>query len=80
LCSWLFYFAAKIYKERKVIFNPFMREHFMPVLRPLDLICVASAKKRDTLVNITLTGIDQFEPFSATFPNGKDPKARDYRE
>ncbi|QTA89711.1 flavin reductase family protein [Desulfonema magnum] len=24
----------------------------MPVLRPLDLMCVASAKKRDTLVNI----------------------------
>lgn len=28
----------------------------MPVLRPLDLICVASAKKRDTLVNINETG------------------------
>ncbi|HMA67947.1 MAG TPA: flavin reductase family protein, partial [Desulfosalsimonadaceae bacterium] len=24
----------------------------MPVLRPLDLICLASAKKRDTLANI----------------------------
>jgi len=28
----------------------------MPVLRPLDLICIASAKKRDTLVNIRETG------------------------
>jgi len=28
----------------------------MPVLRPLDLICLASAKKRDTLVNIRETG------------------------
>ena len=28
----------------------------MPILRPLDLICVASAKKRDTLVNIRETG------------------------
>ena len=27
----------------------------MPVLRPLDLICVASARKRDTLVNIRET-------------------------
>jgi flavin reductase (DIM6/NTAB) family NADH-FMN oxidoreductase RutF len=29
---------------------------FMPVLRPLDLVCVASAKKRDTLVNLKNTG------------------------
>jgi len=28
----------------------------MPVLRPLDLICLASAAKRDTLVNIRETG------------------------
>lgn len=28
----------------------------MPILRPLDLICAASAKKRDTLVNIRQTG------------------------
>ena len=28
----------------------------MPILRPLDLICAASAKKRDTLVNIRKTG------------------------
>ena len=28
----------------------------MPVLRPLDLICAASAKKRDTLRNIRDTG------------------------
>jgi len=28
----------------------------MPVLRPLDLICLASAIKRDTLVNIRKTG------------------------
>lgn len=28
----------------------------MPVLRPLDLICAASAKKRDTLANIRATG------------------------
>jgi len=28
----------------------------MPILRPLDLVCVASAKKRDTLVNIRETG------------------------
>ena len=28
----------------------------MPVLRPLDLVCIASAKKRDTLVNIQETG------------------------
>jgi hypothetical protein len=27
----------------------------MPVLRPLDLICLASAKRRDTLVNIRET-------------------------
>lgn len=28
----------------------------MPILRPLDLICAASAKKRDTLINIRETG------------------------
>lgn len=28
----------------------------MPVLRPLDLVCVATAKKRDTLNNIRETG------------------------
>jgi flavin reductase (DIM6/NTAB) family NADH-FMN oxidoreductase RutF len=28
----------------------------MPILRPLDLICLASAHKRDTLVNIRKTG------------------------
>jgi len=28
----------------------------MPVLRPLDLVCVASAKRRDTLDNIRATG------------------------
>ena len=28
----------------------------MPILRPLDLICAASAKKRDTLQNIRETG------------------------
>jgi flavin reductase (DIM6/NTAB) family NADH-FMN oxidoreductase RutF len=28
----------------------------MPVLRPLDLVCAASAKKRDTLRNIRETG------------------------
>lgn len=28
----------------------------MPILRPLDLICLASAIKRDTLVNIRKTG------------------------
>ncbi|WP_300671881.1 flavin reductase family protein [Desulfoluna sp.] len=28
----------------------------MPVLRPLDLICFASAEKRDTLINIRETG------------------------
>ncbi len=28
----------------------------MPILRPLDLICAASAKKRDTLANIRETG------------------------
>jgi flavin reductase (DIM6/NTAB) family NADH-FMN oxidoreductase RutF len=28
----------------------------MPILRPLDLICLASAKKRDTLENIRDTG------------------------
>uniref|UniRef100_A9AAD9 Fmn-binding protein n=1 Tax=Methanococcus maripaludis (strain C6 / ATCC BAA-1332) TaxID=444158 RepID=A9AAD9_METM6 len=28
----------------------------MPVLRPLDLVCLASAKKRDTLTNIKDTG------------------------
>ena len=28
----------------------------MPILRPLDLICAAPAKKRDTLVNIRETG------------------------
>ncbi len=28
----------------------------MPVLRPLDLICLASAKSRDTLANIRATG------------------------
>jgi flavin reductase (DIM6/NTAB) family NADH-FMN oxidoreductase RutF len=28
----------------------------MPILRPLDLICAASAKKRDTLKNIRETG------------------------
>ena len=27
----------------------------MPILRPLDLVCVASAKKRDTLNNIRET-------------------------
>ncbi len=29
---------------------------FMPVLRPFDLVCVASAKRRDTLVNLKSTG------------------------
>ncbi len=28
----------------------------MPVLRPLDLVCIGSAKKRDTLANIRDTG------------------------
>jgi len=29
---------------------------FMPVLRPFDLVCVASAKRRDTLDNLKSTG------------------------
>ena len=29
---------------------------FMPILRPLDLVCLASAKERDTLRNIRETG------------------------
>lgn len=28
----------------------------MPILRPLDLVCIATAKRRDTLDNIKETG------------------------
>ena len=48
----------------------------MPVLRPLDLICVASAKKRDTLNNIKETGEFVLNMPGASFADKVIPTAR----
>ena len=48
----------------------------MPILRPLDLICVASAKKRDTLVNIRETGQFVLNLAGAALQNKVIPTAR----
>ncbi len=48
----------------------------MPVLRPLDLICLASAAKRDTLVNIRDTGQFVVNLVGADFSGKVIPTAR----
>jgi flavin reductase (DIM6/NTAB) family NADH-FMN oxidoreductase RutF len=48
----------------------------MPVLRPLDLICAASAKKRDTLHNIRETGQFVLNLAGADLINAVIPTAR----
>lgn len=48
----------------------------MPVLRPLDLICIASALKRDTLVNIRDTGQFVINMVGADFSDKVIPTAR----
>lgn len=48
----------------------------MPILRPLDLICFASAEKRDTLVNIRDTGEFVINLAGADFENKVIPTAR----
>ncbi|BBO85603.1 flavin reductase family protein [Desulfosarcina ovata] len=48
----------------------------MPVLRPLDLICIASAFKRDTLVNIRETGQFVINMVGADFSDKVIPTAR----
>ena len=48
----------------------------MPVLRPLDLICVATAKKRDTLDNIRETGEFVINLASADFADKVIPTAK----
>ena len=48
----------------------------MPILRPLDLVCVASAKKRDTLNNIRETGQFVLNLADVTLQNKVIPTAR----
>jgi flavin reductase (DIM6/NTAB) family NADH-FMN oxidoreductase RutF len=48
----------------------------MPVLRPLDLICLASAEKRDTLVNIRETNQFVVNLAGADFSDKVIPTAR----
>jgi flavin reductase (DIM6/NTAB) family NADH-FMN oxidoreductase RutF len=48
----------------------------MPVLRPLDLICLASASKRDTLVNIRATGQFVVNMVGTDFADKVIPTAR----
>ena len=48
----------------------------MPVLRPLDLICLASAFKRDTLVNIRDTGQFVVNMVGTDFADKVIPTAR----
>ena len=48
----------------------------MPVLRPLDLICIASAFKRDTLANINATGQFVINMVGAEFSDKVIPTAR----
>ena len=48
----------------------------MPVLRPFDLICVASAKKRDTLVNIRETSEFVINMAGADFADKVIPTAK----
>ena len=48
----------------------------MPVLRPLDLICLASAQKRDTLTNIRETGHFVVNLVGAQFADKVIPTAR----
>jgi flavin reductase (DIM6/NTAB) family NADH-FMN oxidoreductase RutF len=64
----------------------------MPVLRPLDLVCLASALKRDTLNNIRATGefvinlpgLDLADKVIPTArhcsPEGVDPLAKKYTD
>ena len=48
----------------------------MPVLRPLDLICLASAAKRDTLANIRTTGQFVVNMVGADFSDKVIPTAK----
>jgi len=48
----------------------------MPVLRPLDLVCLASAFKRDTLTNIRSTGQFVVNMVGADFSDKVIPTAR----
>ena len=48
----------------------------MPVLRPLDLVCLASAFKRDTLVNIRSSGQFVVNMVGADFSDKVIPTAR----
>lgn len=48
----------------------------MPVLRPLDLICLASARKRDTLENIRQTGEFVVNMVGADFSDKVIPTAK----
>jgi len=48
----------------------------MPVLRPLDLICLASASRRDTLANIRSTGQFVVNMVGAEFAGKVIPTAR----
>ena len=48
----------------------------MPVLRPLDLICLASASRRDTLVNIRETGEFVVNMVGDSFADKVIPTAR----
>ena len=48
----------------------------MPVLRPLDLICLASASKRDTLTNIRDTGQFVVNMVGADFAEKMIPTAK----
>ncbi len=48
----------------------------MPVLRPLDLICLASARKRDTLVNIRETREFVVNMVGTEFSNKVIPTAK----
>ena len=48
----------------------------MPVLRPLDLICLASARKRDTLENIRQTGEFVVNMVGAEFSDKVIPTAK----
>ena len=48
----------------------------MPVLRPLDLVCVATASRRDTLDNINKTGEFVVNMMGAAFSDKVIPTAR----
>lgn len=74
-------------RSREGINNIVPYSCIIPLLRPLDLTCLASAEKRDTLANIretrefvvNLAGknfMDKSDSFGAMFPDGKDPPCR----